>query len=88
MSEHDWTPADLYFLYEVARGEAAGALSRWLSAPLASRRDAFAVYRAAADREDAAALAWMRSCEAYDAALTLIAREARQRSDLRSNIAR
>lgn len=66
MPMHDWSPADLYLPYESARSEASGALTRWLSAPSEGRRDAFAVYRAAADREDAAALAWMGACKAYE----------------------
>jgi hypothetical protein len=59
---HDWPPCECYQAYEAARDEAAVALSDWRSAPFGVKRDAFAVYRAAADREDAAAEAWLRSC--------------------------
>jgi hypothetical protein len=64
----EWTPADLYPLYECARDEANEALADWGQAAARHRRDAFAAYRAAADREDAAALAWMEACAAFDAA--------------------
>jgi hypothetical protein len=69
MRNHEWSPCDLYHAYQSAREEVESALTDWWTAPQGTRRDAFAVYRAAADREDAAALAWLRSCEAYDAAL-------------------
>jgi hypothetical protein len=62
------TAADLYPLYERARDEAAEALAGWSHAPAPQRREAFAIYRAAADREDAAAVAWMQACAAHDAA--------------------
>jgi hypothetical protein len=60
----EWTPADLYPVYESARDEANEALAAWIVAPSDRKRDAFAVYRAAADREDAAAMAWMEACAA------------------------
>jgi hypothetical protein len=66
--EHEWCPGELYQAYEAAHAEAERALADWRSAPHGMKRDAFTVYRAAADREDAAALAWLRSCAAYDAA--------------------
>jgi hypothetical protein len=58
----EWTPADLYPVYESARDEANQALADWIGAPNDCKREAFAVYRAAADREDAAAIAWMEAC--------------------------
>jgi hypothetical protein len=67
----EWTPADLYPLYECARDETDDALAGWAQAAADRRREAFAVYRAAADREDAAALAWMEACAALDAANAL-----------------
>jgi hypothetical protein len=60
-------PADLYPLYVCAREETDEALADWSAAPARDRRDAFAVYRAAADREDAAATAWLEACAARDA---------------------
>lgn len=51
-------------LYQVWRGafeEADLALADWRCAPVALRADAYAVYRAAADREDAAAEQWLRA---------------------------
>jgi hypothetical protein len=60
----DWPPWECYQAYEAARDEAALALRDWHSAPYGAKRPAFAIYRAAADREDAAADAWLRSCGA------------------------
>ena len=73
MREHEWSPCELYHAYQDAREEAECALSDWSAAPLSDRRDAFAVYRAAADREDAAGIAWLEACRAYDAAQHLAA---------------
>jgi hypothetical protein len=64
----DWAPCECYQAWESAREETALALEDWRLAPRGARREAFTVYRAAADREDAAASAWLRACEAYDAA--------------------
>jgi hypothetical protein len=69
----DWPPCEIYQAYESAREEAESALADWRSAPTSAWRDAFTRYRAAADREDAAALAWLRSCAAYDRAHGLVA---------------
>jgi hypothetical protein len=63
-----WPPWEVYATHGAAREDANAALEDWRYAPLTAKRDAYAVYRAAADREDAAALAWLRSCFAYDAA--------------------
>jgi hypothetical protein len=63
--------ADLYPLYVCAREETEEALADWRLAPAPLRREAFAVYVAAADREDSAAFAWMQACAAYDAAYAL-----------------
>lgn len=65
----EWPPYELYPAYQAARDEVQAALLYWRAAPRERKRDGFAIYRAAADREDAAALAWMRSCAAYDAAV-------------------
>jgi hypothetical protein len=66
MHSYEFAPADLYPMYEAAREETELALADWRAAPSDSKREVFAVYRAAAEREDAAALAWLLSCEAYD----------------------
>jgi hypothetical protein len=51
---------DLYAAYESARDEANLALVSWHRAASPDRRARFSAYRAAIDREDAAALAWMQ----------------------------
>ena len=65
---HTWPAWELYATYGAAREAADSALEDWSAAPAIAKRDAYAAYRAAADREDAAALAWLRSCLEYDAA--------------------
>lgn len=65
---HDWEPCDLYNAYIAAREETESALAHWYAAPIGMKGDAFAVYRSGADREDAAAAAWLEACRAYDAA--------------------
>ena len=62
-----WPPWELYATYGDAREATEAALRDWCSAPYAVKRDAYVVYRAAADREDAAADAWLQSCIALDA---------------------
>jgi len=71
MRNQEWSPCDLYHAYQSAREEAECALNDWWTAPHGTKGDAFAVYRAAADREDAAAVAWLQACQAYDAAQAL-----------------
>jgi hypothetical protein len=63
-----WPPWEIYATYGAAREDAEAALENWRSAQATAKRDAYAVYRAAADREDAAAFAWLRSCAAHDKA--------------------
>jgi hypothetical protein len=58
-------PCELYQAYWAAREEADMAVVAWCEAPYGAKREAFAVYRAAADREDAAAHAWLLSCERH-----------------------
>jgi hypothetical protein len=65
----DWSPCQLHQAWESAREDTELALAGWCVAPPGGRRDAFAVYRAAADREDAAAVAWLRACGASEAAI-------------------
>ena len=55
------TDPDLYAAYESARDEANVALVSWHRAASPDRRGRFSAYRAATDREDAAALAWMHA---------------------------
>jgi hypothetical protein len=50
---------ELYQVWHAAFDEAEDALAAWNAAPVVLRADAFAVYRAAADREDAAAARWI-----------------------------
>jgi hypothetical protein len=65
---YEWMPCEHYEAYEAARYDADLALADWNAAPCHMKREAFAVYRAAADRENAAAFGWQLACEAYDAA--------------------
>ena len=65
ISRFAWEPGDHYVAYEAAREDAELALEHWRAVP---GRDAFVAYRAAADREDAAAFAWLAACAAYDTA--------------------
>jgi hypothetical protein len=67
MPTHEWTPCELYQAYECARDDAELALRRWNFAGRQYKREAFAVYRAAVERENAAAFAWLHACAAYDA---------------------
>jgi len=66
MRAAEWMPCDLYAAYESARHEAAHALTGWRDAAPERKRECFSVYRAAADREDAAAVAWMQACAVFD----------------------
>ena len=52
---------ELYQAWRAAYDEADLALADWRCAPIALRADAYAVYRAAADREDAAADLWLKT---------------------------
>lgn len=52
---------ELYQAWEAARDEASAALRHWRAAAVDDRRDAYTTYRAAADREDAAAECFLRS---------------------------
>jgi hypothetical protein len=48
-----------YQLWRAAAEEAGDALAAWCRAPHAAKRSAYTVYRAAADREDTAAAAFI-----------------------------
>jgi hypothetical protein len=50
---------ELYQVWHAAFDEADEALAAWNAAPVPLRADAFAAYRAATDREDAAAARWI-----------------------------
>jgi hypothetical protein len=53
------TTDDRRMAWECARDDAHLAFRLWCDAPLASKRDAYTAYRAAADREDVAVSALM-----------------------------
>jgi hypothetical protein len=53
------TTDDRRMAWECARDDAHLAFRLWCDAPLASKRDAYTAYRAAADREDVAISALM-----------------------------
>ena len=74
MPGFEWSPSDLYPVYQAALEEADAALADWSTARVDARAEAYAVYRAAADREDAAAAAWLAAARAYDAAHRVAAR--------------
>ena len=52
-------PCELYQAWRAAYDEAALALADWRCVHVTDRADAYAAYRAAADREDAAAEHWL-----------------------------
>ena len=51
-------PWELYQAWQAAFEETERALADWRLGPVTHRAEAYAVYRAAADREDAAAAHW------------------------------
>ena len=53
-SRHDWRVEELYLVWSAADEEATDAYRAWRARP---GRDAYLVYRAAADRADAAQVA-------------------------------
>jgi hypothetical protein len=55
------TTANHYQAWQAAHLEATFAYLDWRDAAPEHRRDAYAVYRAAADREDAAAASWLKA---------------------------
>ena len=55
------TTDDRRMAWECARDDAHLAFRLWCHAPLGAKRDAYAAYRAAADREDMAVAALMTS---------------------------
>jgi hypothetical protein len=56
-----WPPWELLGAWEAARDDAREAYAWWNESPPRHRAECFAVYRAAADRETAASVAWMRA---------------------------
>jgi hypothetical protein len=59
-SARAWLADELYDAWRAARGEALTAYRDWSDAKEAVKRDAYAVYLAAADRESAAAATYAR----------------------------
>jgi hypothetical protein len=55
------SPDDARLAWECARDDAHLAFRLWCHAPYGAKRDAYAAYRAAADREDVALTALMRA---------------------------
>jgi len=55
------TTDDRRLAWECARDDARLAFRTWCDSPLGAKRDAYAAYRAAADREDTAVSALMTS---------------------------
>jgi hypothetical protein len=56
---HALLPCEIYQAWQVAFDDAEEAFLAWCDAPGTSRPEAYAVYRAAADREDVAADCWL-----------------------------
>jgi hypothetical protein len=59
MTNATLSPNDRRLAWECARDDAHLAYRRWCTAPYGTKRDAYAAYRAAADREDVALAALM-----------------------------
>jgi hypothetical protein len=57
--------------WRAARAEAAAAYDAWCAAKPADKADAYAVYRAAADREDAAVVALLLDADRKTAELAV-----------------
>jgi hypothetical protein len=56
---HILFPCEVYQAWQAAAEDAENAFRAWCSAPSDGRAEAYAVYRAAADREDVAAERWL-----------------------------
>jgi hypothetical protein len=56
---HVLLPCEVYQAWQAAVADADEAYHAWCGAPAPRRRDAYAAYRAAADREDVAAERWL-----------------------------
>jgi|tagenome__1003787_1003787.scaffolds.fasta_scaffold20555728_2 hypothetical protein len=56
---HILFPCEVYQAWHAAAEDAEEALHAWSAAPAHLRPEAYAVYRAAADREDVAADRWL-----------------------------
>jgi hypothetical protein len=59
---HAARPIDLWDAWLFAEADASLALGDWSCAPDAEKSDAYAIYRAALDREEQAAVALERCC--------------------------
>ena len=56
---HVLLPCEVYQAWQAAFDDAEEAFLAWSEAPVHQRADAYAAYRAAADREDVAAERWL-----------------------------
>jgi hypothetical protein len=56
---HVLLPCEVYQAWQAAFDDAEEAFRSWSAAPARQRSDAYAAYRAAADREDVAADRWL-----------------------------
>lgn len=59
MDRHVLLPCEIYQAWKAANEEAEDAFSAWRAAAYGEKGDAYAVYRAAVDREDVAAERWL-----------------------------
>ena len=56
---HTLLPCEIYQAWQAASEECDEAFQAWCAAAYGRKADAYAVYRAAADREDVAAARWL-----------------------------
>ena len=56
---HTLLPCEIYQAWQAANDEAELAFHAWCAAGYGRKADAYAVYRAACDREDVAAERWL-----------------------------
>jgi hypothetical protein len=56
---HALSPCEIYQAWQAAWQDAEDAFQDWCSVGYGRKADAYAVYRAATDREDAAAACWL-----------------------------
>ena len=59
MDRHALLPCEVYQAWRAANEDTEEAFSAWRAATSGEKGDAFAVYRAAVDREDVAAERWL-----------------------------
>ena len=56
---HVLLPCETYQAWQAAQEDAEDAFRQWCASPFGRKAEAYAVYRAAADREDAATDHWL-----------------------------